>query len=43
MIFPDGKRGFVAPGELYTPLDARLCYVKRNGNWLIAGYVGGGD
>ena len=43
VILPDGKRGFVAPSELYTPLDPRLCFVKRDGNWLIAGYVGGGD
>jgi hypothetical protein len=43
VITHEGKRGFVAPGELYTPLDPRLCYVKRNGNWQIAGYIGGGD
>lgn len=43
VILNDGTRGFVAPGELLTPLDPRLCFVKRNGNWLIAGYVGGGD
>lgn len=43
IILPDGKRAFVQPGELLTLLDPRLCYVKRNGNWLIAGYVGGGD
>lgn len=43
VILPDGKRAFVQPGELLTLLDPRLCYVKRNGNWLIAGYVGGGD
>jgi hypothetical protein len=43
VILQDGKRGFVAPGELYTPLDPRLCYVKRGGRWFIAGYQGGGD
>lgn len=43
VILPDGKRAFVQPGELLTLLDPRLCYVKRNGNWLIAGYIGGGD
>jgi hypothetical protein len=43
VILPDGKRGFVAPGELYTPLDPRLCFVKRDGKWAIAGYIGGGD
>jgi hypothetical protein len=43
VILPDGKRGFVAPGELYTPLDPRLCFVKRTGVWTIAGYIGGGD
>lgn len=42
VILPDGKRAFVQPGELLTLLDPRLCYVKRNGNWLIAGYIGGG-
>jgi hypothetical protein len=43
VILKDGKRGFVAPGELLTPLYPRLCFVKRDGRWLIAGYVGGGD
>lgn len=43
VITHDGKRGFVAPGMLLTLLDPRLCYVKRGGAWLIAGYVGGGD
>ena len=43
VILRDGKRAFVQPGELLTLLDPRLCYVKRNGNWLLAGYVGGGD
>lgn len=43
IILPDGKRGFVQPGELLTTLYPRLCFVKRGGNWLIAGYVGGGD
>lgn len=43
VILPDGKRGFVAPGELLTPLDPRLCFVKRGSNWMIGGYIGGGD
>ncbi|HMN52527.1 MAG TPA: hypothetical protein PKB01_10770 [Xanthobacteraceae bacterium] len=43
VILPDGKRGFVAPGELLTPLDPRLCFLKRGGKWFIAGYIGGGD
>jgi hypothetical protein len=43
VILPDGKRGFVAPGDLLTPLDARLCYTKTGGQWRIAGYIGGGD
>lgn len=43
VITQDGKRGFVAPGELFTPLDPRLCYVKRGDQWMITGYIGGGD
>jgi hypothetical protein len=43
VVTRDGKRGFVAPGELLTPLDPRLCFVRRGGRWFIAGYQGGGD
>jgi hypothetical protein len=43
VILRDGKRAFVPPGELLTLLDPRLCYVKRGGDWLVAGYIGGGD
>jgi hypothetical protein len=43
VVTHEGKRGFVAPGELYTPLDPRLCFVKRGPVWMIAGYIGGGD
>jgi hypothetical protein len=43
IVMRDGKRAFVPPGELLTLLDPRLCYVKRDGSWLIAGYIGGGD
>lgn len=43
VILPDGKRGFVEPDVLLTPLDARLCFVKAGGQWRIAGYIGGGD
>jgi hypothetical protein len=43
VILPDGRRGFVEPFTLLTPLDPRLCYVKAGNAWRIAGYRGGGD
>ncbi|MBX3522228.1 MAG: hypothetical protein KF807_03355 [Xanthobacteraceae bacterium] len=43
VVTHDGKKAFVAPGELLTPLDPRLCFAKRDGKWRIAGYIGGGD
>jgi hypothetical protein len=43
VVTPAGKRGFVAPGSLMTPLDPRLCFAKEAGRWRIAGFVGGGD
>src|SRR5918998_688747 len=43
VVGPSGKVGFV-PGEALAPLgNEQLCYVKQGNNWLITGYVGGGD
>jgi hypothetical protein len=42
-VTPAGRRGFVAPGSLLTPLDPRLCFAKKAGRWRIAGFIGGGD
>jgi hypothetical protein len=43
VITHDGKKAFVAPGELHSALDPRLCFTRRGGKWTIAGYIGGGD
>lgn len=43
VVGPSGKVGFVS-GEALAPLgNEQLCYLKQGNNWLITGYVGGGD
>lgn len=44
VTLPDGKSGFVAPGNLMSLTAERLCYVKdAAGAWRIAGYIAGGN
>jgi hypothetical protein len=37
----DGRRGFVRRGETISPLDYRLVFEKRAGQWLITAFVAG--
>lgn len=42
IVTPSGKTAFI-PAESLAPLGIdQLCYVKRDGNWKIMGYVGEG-
>ena len=44
VAMPDGKRGFVAPGQLMSLTAERLCYIKDLvAGWRIAGYIAGGN
>jgi hypothetical protein len=41
VALPSGKTGFVASQTIVTLDHDLICYSKENGNWKIAGYVGG--
>jgi len=40
---PSGKPGWVAGSALHGFLEEQICVRKIDGQWLIVGYVGGGD
>ncbi len=40
---PDGRPGYVRTEDMYSLIDARLCFSKTDAGWRIVGFVGGGD
>jgi hypothetical protein len=39
----DGRPGYVRQDEMFSLIDARLCFSKTTAGWRIVGFVGGGD
>jgi hypothetical protein len=40
---PDGRRGYVRTENMYSLVNACLCFAKTAAGWRIVGFIGGGD